>query len=454
MRDDFRFSIFDFRLSIRRGLGCRVPGAYSEGDPSAGAGLETRDAQSGRRGAQPETRNPHPRAQNSEPGAPCPGLFSIENRKSKIKNLLVCLVAAACLLAISRGQAAGVSEKSCRVVDQPGRLLESGAGSQTPPNAEGGANGAGGTSGTKGTGGRNGTNGASGPGAANGSTGTGGASGTNGRRGPDSAGGAAAGKVAPGPAASSNATATASNEIKIVSYNMRWRGGDDLKRLIAVLRDDAEIGGADVIGLQEVDRGRRRSGNVNAARLMAESLGMHYAWAAPPSDGEKRDDREAGEDETGVAILSRFPLSDVERIVLPHSGPGCRRRAAVGATIEVGGRRIRVYSLHAETRLAIARKTEQWRAVVDSPGARGAEHAVVLGDFNTIKGKDVRAARELFDAAGFHTPFPDDKSTWKTLFIKLKLDWLWLRGLQPTAHGISKHVKFSDHYPLWVKVKL
>ena len=250
-------------------------------------------------------------------------------------------------------------------------------------------------------------------------------------------------------------SAEAAGEIKIVGYNIRWRGGDDLKRLIQTLRDDPEIGGAHVIGLQEVDRNRKRSGNVNAARLMAEELGMHYAWAAPPCDGKKRDDREAGEDETGVAILSRYPLSDVERIVLPHAGPGCRRRAAVGATVNVNGTPLRVYSVHAETRLEIAKKTEQWRAAIDSLARRPeVQRAVVLGDFNSIKGKDVRAARKLFSESNFTTPFPDDKSTWKTFVIKLKLDWLWLRGLQPASHGIAKHVKFSDHYPLWVRAQL
>lgn len=242
-------------------------------------------------------------------------------------------------------------------------------------------------------------------------------------------------------------------EIKIVSYNMRWRGGDDLRALIEALRNDAEIGGASVIGLQEADRHRKRSGNVNTAKLIADELGMHYAWAAPP---RAKDDK-ATEDETGVAILSAYPLADVERIVLPHEGPGGRRRVALGATVRLDkARTLRVYTVHAETRIAIAKKTEQWRSALDSLHAKhpADARAVVLGDFNTIKGKDVRAARRLFDEAKFSTPFPDDKSTWKTLFIKLKLDWLWLRNLEPVGHGISRHIKFSDHWPLWVKVKV
>lgn len=242
-------------------------------------------------------------------------------------------------------------------------------------------------------------------------------------------------------------------EIKIVSYNMRWRGGDDLRALVEALRNDVEIGGASVIGLQEADRRRKRSGHVNTAKFIADELGMHYAWAAPP---RPKDDKEA-EDETGVAILSVYPLADVERIVLPHAGPGGRRRVALGASVRLDKTRtLRVYTVHAETRIAIARKTEQWDAVLNSLRAKHPPdtRAIVLGDFNTIKGKDVRAARRLFDEAQFSTPFPDDKSTWKTLFVKLKLDWLWLRGLDATAHGIARHVKFSDHWPLWVKVKV
>ena len=241
----------------------------------------------------------------------------------------------------------------------------------------------------------------------------------------------------------------APSELKIVSYNIRYRAGDDLKRLVTLLKDDPEIGGAHVIGLQEVDRNKKRTGNVNTARQLAEALGMRYAWAAPP------DTDKDGEEETGCAILSPFPMTDVTRIVLTHEGPDGRRRVAVGATLHVGETPVRVYSVHAETRMPVAKKVEHWRAVLEDlrlhPKVEG---VVVLGDFNTIKGKDVKAARSLFSNEGFTTPIPDDRSTWKTFVIKLKLDWLWLRGLEARAHGIDKKVGLSDHWPLWVTVRL
>lgn len=243
--------------------------------------------------------------------------------------------------------------------------------------------------------------------------------------------------------------AAAPAELRVVSYNIRYRAGDDLRQLARLLKEDPEIGGAHVIGLQEVDRNKRRTGNVNTARQLAEALGMRYVWAAPPdTDGD-------GEEETGCAILSPFPLSDAARVVLTHEGPDGRRRVAVGATVQLGRTPVRVYSVHAETRMPVKKKVEHWQAVLEDlrrhPAAAG---AIVLGDFNTIKGKDVKAARRLFDGEGFAAPHPDGEKTWKTFVFKLKLDWLWLRGLEARAHGIDKEVGLSDHWPLWATVRL
>ena len=243
--------------------------------------------------------------------------------------------------------------------------------------------------------------------------------------------------------------AAAPPELKVVSYNIRWRGGEDLQEVIKLLRADPEIGGAAIIGLQEVDRDKERTKNVNTARAIAGALGMHYAWAAPPTKKGER------EEETGVALLSPHPLSDVVRLVLPHEGPGGRRRVAVGATVHVGLTPVRAYSVHAETRMPLAKKVEHWRAVLeDLDRHKQIPHAVVVGDFNTIKDKDIRAARRLFSEAGFSTPFPDDRATFKVFFLDFKLDWVWLRGFEHGEFGIDKQVGLSDHWPLWAKANL
>jgi endonuclease/exonuclease/phosphatase family metal-dependent hydrolase len=243
----------------------------------------------------------------------------------------------------------------------------------------------------------------------------------------------------------------APTKIKIVSYNIRFRSGQELKKLIELFKSDAEIGKAAILGLQEVDRNRKRTNHTNTARLMAESLGLHYAWAAPPTPNS-----EDGEEETGVSIMSIFPLADVTRIVLPHDGPGGRRRVALGATVKVADKAIRIYSLHGETRIDIEKKLEQYSAILDDlkKNHPGVGRVIVVGDFNSWEGSAIKGTTKLFDGAGFATPFSTDEKTFRWLFVKLKLDWMWLRGLEVAAFGIDRKIKLSDHWPMWVEVKM
>lgn len=242
-------------------------------------------------------------------------------------------------------------------------------------------------------------------------------------------------------------------EIKIVSYNIRWRSGEELRELIKLLKDDPDVGGASVIGLQEVDRNKKRTNNINTVKLIAEELGKHYVWAAPP--GTKADK----EEETGVAILSSYPLSDVHRVVLPHEGPGGRRRVAIGATLVVAGAPLRVYSVHSETRLSVENKIGQMKAVLQDLEQFPRDiSAVILGDFNTWEPDAVEKTSELFTTEKFSTPFKNDQETfWRRVLsipITLKLDWIWLRGLETTSSGVDEKICLSDHWPLWVVVRV
>lgn len=241
-------------------------------------------------------------------------------------------------------------------------------------------------------------------------------------------------------------------ELKVVSYNIRWRGGDELRKLIDTLKTDVEIGGAEILGLQEVDRNKKRTKHENTIKRLASELGMYYAWAAPPSA------KAGSEEETGVAILSKFPLTDVRRLVLPHPGPGERRRAAIGATVNVGQQAIRVYSVHAETRLAMSKKLEQMKAVLNDLAKFPEETpAIIVGDLNTWEPGSGGKTSQLFRNAGFQTPFNGDATFCQRIVfvdLKLKLDWVWLRGFEVKSSGLDRSVKYSDHWPLWTILKL
>ncbi|HET9478973.1 MAG TPA: endonuclease/exonuclease/phosphatase family protein, partial [Pyrinomonadaceae bacterium] len=241
-------------------------------------------------------------------------------------------------------------------------------------------------------------------------------------------------------------------EVKIVSYNIRWRGGDELKQLAKLLHEDPEIGGAAILGLQEVDRRKKRTGHRNTVKALADELGLHYAWAAPPAA------KPQDEEETGVAIMSVYPLSDVRRIVLPHAGPNRRRRVALGATVEIDGRQWRVYSAHAETRLSLKKKMEQYNAILEDLARYPADTpAVVMGDLNTWEPSADDKTIRLFSKAGMTTPFGTQSTFRRRIVfvpIELRLDWVWLRGLEATSHGIDRQINHSDHWPLWTNVRM
>ena len=244
---------------------------------------------------------------------------------------------------------------------------------------------------------------------------------------------------------------SAPQEIKVVSYNIRWRSGEELKKLIKVLQEDPEVGGASILGLQEVDRRKKRSGHSNTVKMIADELGLHYAWAAPPAA------KPTDEEETGVAILSVYPLADVRRIVLPHAGPNRRRRVALGATVEIDKRLWRIYSAHAETRIAFDKKLEQFKAILDDLAKYPSDMpAIVMGDLNTWEAGAGRKTIKFFADAGLKTPFgkaPTFRRRVMFVPIELELDWVLLRGLEPASFGIDRGIEVSDHWPLWTNVK-
>ena len=249
---------------------------------------------------------------------------------------------------------------------------------------------------------------------------------------------------------------TPSHEIKVVSYNIRWRSGHELEQIIRWLKGTKDSTAPVIIALQEVDRAKLRSGKIDHAKAIADSLGMYYVWTAPSSPTVNK---KQAEEETGVVLLSYFPLTEIRRIALPHAGPGGRGRVALGATITIDKMNLRVYSVHSETRIPIAQKMDQLRAVLaDLAKFPAAMPAIVMGDFNSWEIPTVDGIRKLFTNAGFTTPFPDDETTFSrsaVLFdLKLKLDWVWLRGLTAPTYGIDRSLTISDHFPLWSVVKI
>jgi len=140
--------------------------------------------------------------------------------------------------------------------------------------------------------------------------------------------------------------------MKIVTYNIRF--GLGLDQAYNLERIAAEVDGADIIGLQEVERFWRRSGMVDQPQVLGELLKGFY-WAYCPAfdvdastingDGSVSNRRR----QFGPMVLSRWPILSARTLVLPQLPASELISMSTGALECVIGTPqgpMRVYSLH------------------------------------------------------------------------------------------------------------
>jgi endonuclease/exonuclease/phosphatase family metal-dependent hydrolase len=220
--------------------------------------------------------------------------------------------------------------------------------------------------------------------------------------------------------------------VHVVAFNVKY--ANHVERTIALLTEDSALRGADVVLLQEMDE--------PGTRRIAEALGLGYVYY--PATRHPRTGRDFGN-----AILTRWPIEDDRKIVLPHLGRfGATQRAAVAATLRIGTQAVRVYSVHLATMTANGpgARRDQIRAVLDD--ADRYDVAILGGDFNSETVPEVALTR------GFTWPtrgLPRTSILWT-------FDHILLKGLAPagpTALGVVPEVRgASDHRPVWMRVPL
>jgi endonuclease/exonuclease/phosphatase family metal-dependent hydrolase len=221
----------------------------------------------------------------------------------------------------------------------------------------------------------------------------------------------------------------------------------------------------DVLALQEADKRTTRTGGHHVAQELAAQLGMHWAHApagiphgvAPVKrewwlDFEEPIDLH-DEGDTGVALLSRLPLSDVTRIDLPWQECPWRPRMAIAATISVGPHRIRLFNAHVDPHAASDGQLAQLEVIAAQANAVNMP-AIILGDFNTLSRQKCLDTRQFLEARGYSTPIPTGTATWRGGGLKMHADWIFTRGVKIARWGVAKPLNVSDHWPIWAEIVL
>jgi endonuclease/exonuclease/phosphatase family metal-dependent hydrolase len=280
------------------------------------------------------------------------------------------------------------------------------------------------------------------------------------------------------------------SKLIVASYNIRYAVGRYLissgvlrklglnppfRREQAVLRNIAAAAKAfsqgslmpkaDILALQEADRRTKRAGGVHVTQELANELEM--TWVHVPAGlprgvlPVKRQwwldfEEQIGVNDlgdTGVALLSRFPLTDVTRIDLPWHDCAWRPRLALGATIKIGSTELHVFNAHIDPHPDANGQMEQLETMMEHAD-RFRGPTIVMGDFNTLSQKKCLDARSLMEKRGFSTPIPTGTPTWRGAALSFHADWIFGRDVSIARWGIVRPLSTSDHWPIWAEIEL
>lgn len=228
------------------------------------------------------------------------------------------------------------------------------------------------------------------------------------------------------------------------------KGVPNLDRVAALVKST----NADLVLLQEVDKGTKRSGNVDQPAELSKLTGMHVSFgSALDYDGGKY----------GVAILSKWPIASDTLFHLPveppqtRSGGSMEPRGALRAIVNSPYGRLAVINTHLD-----ASGDDRWRkqeadSIVSlvTQTKRTSDMVLVGGDFNSTPESAVQTSvrnaglRDSWNecASGDGYSYPDGVP------VK-RIDYLFLTGAIrcSDAHVIDNQA--SDHRPVFFEVAL
>jgi endonuclease/exonuclease/phosphatase family metal-dependent hydrolase len=234
---------------------------------------------------------------------------------------------------------------------------------------------------------------------------------------------------------------------RIVTYNVHRCVGNDRRLDVGRVADVLAALEPDIVALQELDVGRKRTGHVDQAHEIARRLDMACHFHAALTVEEER---------YGDAILTCFPERVVKVGPLPGYGPipQLEPRGALWVEVEVDGAPVQIINTH----LGLVPREQQIQAAylagaawLQDPKCQGPK--ILLGDFNATATSVVYRTflKGLSPARGL-APVKSPTATFPSPLPVLRIDHLFvspeIRVTDVFAPFSPKTRAASDHLPL------
>lgn len=225
--------------------------------------------------------------------------------------------------------------------------------------------------------------------------------------------------------------------LTVVSYNI-WFGLNTEQALLELkaIHSQKEL---DIILLQEVDE--------VGVEQIARGLRMNYVYY--PAAVEPTYDKNFGN-----AVLSRWPILDSHKLILPHKSFSNRmNRTATSATIRAHGTNILAYSTHTESIFTLPQfREDQYRAILEDLGHE--DKIIIGGDFNSFTKSGVKEIENAYAQAGFTRASMGSGHTVIKYGVEVTTDHIFTKGFVVEKAGTLAGAAASDHLPIWVTLQL
>ena len=199
----------------------------------------------------------------------------------------------------------------------------------------------------------------------------------------------------------------------------------------------------DVVFLQEVDDGVPRSRKHRQVDVLADLLGFRHSAFQP--------NVRLRVGNYGNAILSRFPLSDVQHLDVTIPMKKRRRVLAAHCRVQTEEHSRTVLLMNMHLGLAAFERRMQLRKLMQWDLFQHTHHdtaVIAAGDFNDVWG---RLGNQILEPEGFHAA-SGKINTFPAILPVRPLDRVYYRGRLRVDHGYASHTKIarqaSDHLPL------